>query len=402
VSTDGVGSSVQPFGAEEAWLWAPPDQQPPAPPVTTKPERLPIHKLSWENTERLFLRLLEKQGKVQWAKLYGTSGQHQEGIDAYARLIPLADNAAGDSRGRLQQRPYAVLQSRRVERLYPSGIKSAVADFLAGDWSDDTGTFFYATSFDLTDTRLDAALRESADRLAEVEIRFVPWGVVEVSELLRSLPRLVDDFFGRAWVEHFCGPSALAALSPRLTFSELRDLRGRLAELYAAVFDSQAAIRRPTDGASVGRAVGARFADGHFIMPDVSSHSSSIIGDLSLVADDIARAEGNESLTPRWSIPGRSSTDSVAKQELPRTTLSESSSAITEGGERVVNSSRLGRQRRCLRSVRALLVGEPAPEGDNTFREPADTWLSLGNRNLLGHVSQFSGAHAGVNDCTGQ
>ncbi|MGV0771858.1 NACHT domain-containing protein [Mycobacterium syngnathidarum] len=363
-----------------AWLWGPPDEQPSvAPPVTTRPDRLPIHELSWQNAERLFLRLLEKQGHVQWAKLFGTSGQDQDGIDAYARLSAPVEVAAGGVQGSLQARSYAVLQSRRIKTLHPSGITGAVSEFLAGDWSADTGTFYYATSADLTDSRLDAALRESADRLHEVGIQFVPWGVLEVSELLRPMPRLVDDFFGRAWVEYFCGSSALATLTPRLTFEEVRVLRSRLSDLYSAVFDSQAAIRRPANAFSGGRRAGSMPADDQFTMLDVSPQPSTVIGDSSFMEGHFTGPSASESSTQ-----GTSLAKPIILQELSDAMTTGSISIDTGGDDRVVNSSRLGRQRRCFRSVRELLAtARTTPHTDDAFREPADAWLSRGDRHLV-------------------
>ena len=62
----------------------------------------------------------------------------------------------------------------------------------------ETSKYILATSYDLTDTRLDAALRRAAKALSERKIEFEPWGAVEVSNMLKTLPELVDDFFGRS------------------------------------------------------------------------------------------------------------------------------------------------------------------------------------------------------------
>jgi energy-coupling factor transporter ATP-binding protein EcfA2 len=372
------GPSATSTEAGPAWLWAPPDQQPSvAPPVTTKPDRLPIHELSWQNAERLFLRLLETQGQVQWAKLYGTAGQDQDGIDAYARLSDPVEGTAGSSQKPLHARQYAVLQSRRIETLYPSGITGAVSEFLAGDWPNETGTFYYATSADLTDSRLDIALRESADRLDKVGIQFVPWGVVEVSELLRPIPRLVDDFFGRAWVEHFCGSAALATLTPRLTFEDVRTLRGRLFDLYSAVFDSQAAIRKPANAFSGVRV--ARPADDPFVMLDVLPQQPTAIGSSSFTEGQFTGLGSSQSPS-RGEFLGKH----TVLQDVSGATSSESSSISTSGDDRVVNSSQLGSHRRCFRSVRDLLAtAQATPHTDDAFRQRADAWLSQGDRYLL-------------------
>lgn len=364
--------------AGPASLWAPPNQQPfIAPPATTKPDRLPIHELSWQNAERLFLRLLETQGQVQWAKLYGTAGQDQDGIDAYARLSDPVQGTAGSLQKSLHARPYVVLQSRRIATLYPSGITGAVSEFLAGDWPKETGAFYYATSADLTDSRLDIALRESADRLGKVGIQFVPWGALEVSELLRPIPRLVDDFFGRAWVEHFCGSAALATVKPRLTFEEVRTLRGRLFDLYSAVFDSQAAIRRPSNALNGARV--DRPADDAFTMLDVLPQQPAAIGNSSF-ADRQHTGISSSQPPNRGEFLGKH----PASQDASGTTSREAGSTGPGGDDRVVNSSQLGPHRRCFRSVRDLLVAaQSTPQTDDAFRQHADAWLSQGDRYLL-------------------
>src|SRR6266496_4055816 len=177
----------------EAPLWAAPTGPLPAPPIDTKAQVLPIGDLHWPDAERLFVKLLHTIRPVQYAKLFGVPGQAQAGIDAYARLpVVLTDDATGG-------RDYITLQSRRVKSLTATKIKNAVDDLLEGEWAKRTTSFHFATSFDLQATKLDAAVRAQTERLAKLGISFVPWGVQEVSTLLKDQPRIVDDFFGRPW-----------------------------------------------------------------------------------------------------------------------------------------------------------------------------------------------------------
>jgi len=188
----------------------------PAPPIETRDQRLPLGELEWHDAERLFLRLLSTVRQVQFAKLFGVPGQAQAGIDAYARLPP--DLTGRDTSGR----NYIALQSRRVTSLTAAKIEKAVDDFLEGEWAAKTSSFYFATSVDLQDTKLDTAIRQQAERLAELKITFVPWGLQEVSALLKEHPRIVEDFFGRPWVERFCGPEAVSALADK-TFVRVAD-----------------------------------------------------------------------------------------------------------------------------------------------------------------------------------
>ena len=224
----------------EALLWAAPTGQLPAPPIDTRAQVLPIGDLDWPEAERLFLRLLNTVRPVQYAKLFGVPGQAQAGIDAYARLpVDLTDGKTGG-------RDYVTLQSRRVKSLTAGKIKKAVDDLLKGQWAKKTATFYFATSFDLQDTKLDAAIREQTERLIKLGITFVPWGLQEVSTLLKDHPRIVDDFFDRPWVERFCGREAAQALANNLPHQDRRELRAGLRDLYRAVFYAQGGVH-PTE-----------------------------------------------------------------------------------------------------------------------------------------------------------
>jgi NACHT domain len=395
--SDDVGGLNAGVGTDEdAWLWAPPDAQPGSLPVTTKLPRLPIEDLTWENTERLFLRLLERQGDVQWAKLYGRRGQYQEGIDAYARLTRKGDDKSEQAltqaaEGRRSWKPYAVLQSRRVRSLSPSDIVGAVEDFLEGSWGPETGTFYFATSYDLTDTKLDEALRQAAERLAEVKIDLVPWGVEQVSALLRGEPELVDDFFGRAWVEAFCGAEALTTLQPRLPFRDLRDLRQQLTGLYAAVFESQNAIRRQINEVPYASESAEEPSPvDRFVVVDVAPRPSGALGDVAWLMQGRLAFEATEDArqaTDRTRESGGLSLNLGAGSAGPVASsipgAATTAAAGAAGQHHVVSSAHRGRPRRTLRPVRSLLDLDSFSTADSAFREAGDEWLSRGTRNLL-------------------
>lgn len=218
-----------------ATLWSAPSGPWPNPPMQTRPALLPLGDLTPENAERLFTRLLETEAHIEHATLFGLPGQAQAGIDVYARTAPSLDAAATAGRR------FVALQSRRVKSLTAASITSAVADFLAGEWADLCSRFYYATSSSLRDNKLDAAVRSAHDILAERGIEFEPWGAEEVGTRLRDHPRLVDDFFGRAWVVAFCGEDRAAELVRRITPEQARAARAALGGLYRAAFRAQGA-----------------------------------------------------------------------------------------------------------------------------------------------------------------
>lgn len=55
-------------------------------PVVTSPQLLPFHELSWEDFERLCLRVVRLYASPVHCQIYGVPGQRQEGIDIFARL----------------------------------------------------------------------------------------------------------------------------------------------------------------------------------------------------------------------------------------------------------------------------------------------------------------------------
>ncbi|MGW1902647.1 tetratricopeptide repeat protein [Streptomyces hirsutus] len=202
------GSIDQPEGSVLDRVRTPPTGEGVHPPVVTRAPYLPLDKLAWPDVERLFLRLAERDGnQAEDAQLYGTPGQSQEGIDLFVR-----NTVAPSAGGSLPPRRYTTLQSKRVATLNASEIRKAVDRFLKGEWAARSEIFIYATTHDLTPTQLAGELNRQADRLEKQDIHLVRWGRAEVSEMLRNLPHVVDDFFGRQWVKRFCGAEAAEAL----------------------------------------------------------------------------------------------------------------------------------------------------------------------------------------------
>ncbi len=271
----------------------------PAPPLDTRAQVLPIGELQWDDVERLFVRLLDTVQPLQFVKLFGVRGQAQAGIDAYARLtIDLTQDGDGG-------RDYISLQSRRVRSLTPAKITKAVDDLLKGEWADRTATFYFATSFDLQDTKFDVMIREQTERLAGLGIAFVPWGLQEISTLLKDQPRLVDDFFGRSWVGRFCGQEAAQALTETLTRA--------LSPEPHSVDPAVAVTQRPVDQrrVAVPRRVGLVPALAASFQPRVGFHDDVRLGETVVLtglggvgktqlAADFVRAYGPDSALVVW------------------------------------------------------------------------------------------------------
>jgi len=111
---------------------------------------LPFHELTWTNFERLCYRLVRADADVEDARLFGTPGQAQSGIDLYAR------NADG----------YSVYQCRRVKALGRAGLRTAVDDFLAGEWASRSRRFVLCTSRSAVRRNLATEIAAQTERLA--------------------------------------------------------------------------------------------------------------------------------------------------------------------------------------------------------------------------------------------
>ena len=198
-------------------------------PVQTLSQLLPLSELSWDDFERLCLRLLRTEVGAVRAALYSLPGQAQHGIDMYA-IAPIASDEVANPRR------YVTLQSRRISNVSPANLENCVNDFLEGNWADVSRKFVYATSSSARSTQILEKIEELSKHLDPRSVVFEVWDQEELSEKLKGRPELVDDFFGRPWVKAFCGEGAATELGNRLDVREMADLRQELARIYATTF----------------------------------------------------------------------------------------------------------------------------------------------------------------------
>jgi hypothetical protein len=212
----------EPFNSSvDGDLNAPADRVPAHPPVITKVQVLPFGELTWENFERLCYRLAGRAARVEYVARYGRSGQAQQGIDLFARL----------ANGR-----YEVWQAKRYQAIRATQVRVIVDTFRAGAWKDKSERLILAVQASLADVKVQDEIEEQATALKAEGITFVSRGGEELSEILRGQPEIVDDFFGRGWVEAFLGPEAAKALGSRLDGAEFACARAQLRRFYDAHF----------------------------------------------------------------------------------------------------------------------------------------------------------------------
>lgn len=234
-----------------AWLLTPPDAQP-APPVVSNLQVLPIGSLTWENFERLCLRLASAEADIEHCQLYGERGQEQEGIDIYAVS---------------HSGTYSVYQCKHQKAFGPARIRAAVALFAGGAWAEKAQRFVLCTQESLNKTERAKEFERQRELLAQKSVELVPWDAETLSRLLKDKPSIVDDFFGRHWTLAFCGSEHVAQLSGRLDGSAILRLRVRLRNLYSHIFNTHdPGLPVPTGRGQLTIALPDRF-----VMPDVLS-----------------------------------------------------------------------------------------------------------------------------------
>jgi len=200
-----------------------PDPQLPEPPVETLLQDLPFQSLSWENFERLCLRVIETEAIVEQCLEYGTRGQDQHGIDLLARNR--TDGAV------------TVYQCKRVKMFGPANIEAAVKKFLSETWAATATNFVLCTSHDLRTTDCTEEIVRQQALLLEYKIESEVWNATRLSGKLKAFPDLVYDFFGASWLTAFCGTQHSALVKKRLSPPKVSSFRTRLSKFYRNIFE---------------------------------------------------------------------------------------------------------------------------------------------------------------------
>jgi len=199
------------------WLRDEPDGSAPDPPVRTQASLLPFTQLTWQDFERLCLRLSERGAKVEAAWSYGKPGYAQHGIDI---LVRMPDGS------------FHVWQSKRHSSMSKEKVKAAVRLFLKHKWAKEATRFVLAVACEFKSPALVEAIEEARAFLKAKKIEFESLDGSRLTERLRTEPELIDDFFKRPWVEAICPPEALERLKNRLSRFDLASVRTKLHGCY--------------------------------------------------------------------------------------------------------------------------------------------------------------------------
>ena len=202
-----------------SWLASDPVGAGPPPPIATRPAELPFLGLGWENFERLCYRLARIDGAVEKAWSYGTTGYGQLGIDV---LVRMKDGS------------FEAWQSKRHKKFGVADVKAAVKVFMNADWAKEAKRFVLAVACPIEDPKVIDEIEKTRTRLEQKGVTFEPLFAAELAERLKTEGEIIDDFFGRPWVERVCAPEVVAALTNRISRLDLASLRARLQSLYTA------------------------------------------------------------------------------------------------------------------------------------------------------------------------
>lgn len=195
------------------------------PPVDSTGDDLPIEKLSWEDFEKLCLRLVELNHSINDCEIYGIKGEKQEGIDVFARI---------------SQGKYNTYQCKRYKKIMPSTLTKAISAFKKGEWYSKSTAFYFCTTFSLNQAKLQDKFNALKGQLEADGVLLVKWDKIQICRVLKSEPQLVYDFFGREWVKYFNGEEKLLQISSqrKLDANEVISFRKELYNFYSIVFNT--------------------------------------------------------------------------------------------------------------------------------------------------------------------
>ncbi len=177
-------------------------------PVATLLHELPYGKLTWENFEKLCLRLAQKEGNIEECRLYGVQGNAQDGIDIYAKI----DSANS----------YVVYQCKRVKNFAPGKIKEAVDTFINGNWVQGTEQFVLCTQERLNTKNHEDEIKKQRTELQKKNVAFKIWDSHGLNSELKKTPQIVYDFFGEQWAISFCGKKAFGIIHVKSPLTKKR------------------------------------------------------------------------------------------------------------------------------------------------------------------------------------
>jgi restriction endonuclease len=142
-------------------------------PIRPRPSLLPFRELTWEDFERLCLRLSERGGRAEAAWSYGKSGHAQHGIDVLVRI-------AGDA--------FHVWQSKRYKKVSKGAVSEAVDFFLKHKWAGCARRFVLAVACGFESPAVIDAIEATRTALHAKNIEFEALDALKLTERMKVAP----------------------------------------------------------------------------------------------------------------------------------------------------------------------------------------------------------------------
>lgn len=205
------------------------------PPPNTAARFLPLNEMQDEYFEFICIDIAEREPEVAQADLKRSRGVEQFGADVEGFST--------------EHVPVLVISAKRYQKVTPTTLKKWGTDFLdayEGHWKGKgVKRFVIAATVELNDDGLNDAIREEKLRFGALGIAYEAWGLRQLTNKLRGLPRVVGNYMHPAWVPIVCDPGtqsettlssrddrAIANVVTRHAGAELADAVGMIKERY--------------------------------------------------------------------------------------------------------------------------------------------------------------------------
>lgn len=156
---------------------------------------LPTDLMSWENFERLLLRVAQDVAGLRTVKPFGTRGQAQKGLD----LIGV--NAEGKAEG---------IQSKRRQTFTKTHLDDAVKKYTQSTLAVPLARLVIGVATPVAERKVIEHLITLNVALQPLEIEI--WDQNRLSDMLRAHPQIVFEFFGAATATRFCLPHTIVPI----------------------------------------------------------------------------------------------------------------------------------------------------------------------------------------------
>lgn len=165
------------------------------PSVDPQLEHLPFDQLTWENFERLLLRVAKDVEGLRNVQLFGDRGQRQKGLDV------IGINSDTKVEG---------IQSKRKKTFTTTDLDAAVKKYT-------DATFPFPFSRLAIGVSKQVAEREIVEHLIDLNVSLAPlvielWDRDALSRMLRQHPQIVTEFFTAGTATRFCGEHKVIAV----------------------------------------------------------------------------------------------------------------------------------------------------------------------------------------------